>query len=449
MDVVILVHDRSDWASLCVQAVESFAVNPVRIIVVDSASTEEKTKTWFKEIEDRGHTVVHLAENRSFSEGVNIGVGTGSAPFICLLNDDAIVQEGFDAILMQDAAPKHVGLVGARSNYASGPQMDPTFIGEPPFLVFVCVAMRRDVWEKVGPMDSINFDGWSSEDLDYAWRVRKHGFKLALSSAYVMHAGSRTLATTTGDITARQRNDQKYNQRLVDKWGKDWIKENTQLQQRGLVATFHAEEHTRVAFMGNLMGLRRTDGVGFSYYHHSRSPIHIARQLVCDYAYDQGFDWLVMLDDDATFQSDILRRFLSHQKEVVCSLAYQRRPPYLACAYDTEPGGMMGVPLETIEHTGLRKVDVSGFHCSMIKTSIIKKLRDGTKDADGKVVVPGTRAYFGGFEEKVGEDFAFCLNLRKLGIPVYVDTDHIAGHIGSAIVVDEAYKKAFREGRAP
>jgi GT2 family glycosyltransferase len=449
MDVIILVHDVPAWADLCIRAVEAHTKNSVRIIVVDNASVLPETKAMLKEVSKRGHTVIHLNENKSFSNGVNVGVNAGSSKFICVLNDDAIVTDGWDGQLIQDASQKEVGLVGARSNFASGAQMDPSFIGEPPFLVFVCVAMRREVWEKVGPMDEINFDGFSSEDLDYSWRVVKHGFKLKVSNAFVLHAGSRTLAATTGDALARQRNDQKYNQRLVEKWGREWIVDHSRLQSRGLVATYSAEEFTRIDFLRSLMGLRRTDGVGFSYYHHTRSPIHLARQLVADYALDNGFDWLVQIDDDATFPDDLLRRLLSHQKDVVCALAYQRRPPYLACAYDTEKDGIMGAALEGIEHTGLRKVDVSGFHCSIIRTSVFKRLREGTKDADGKVLVPGTRAYYGGFENKVGEDFAFCLNLRKLGIPVHVDTELIAGHIGSAMVIDEAYKKAHKEGRAP
>lgn len=42
-----------------------------------------------------------------------------------------------------------------------------------------------------------------------------------------------------------------------------------------------------------------------------------------------------------------------------------------------------------------------------------------------------------------------ALNLRAIGVPVYVDTDLISGHLGSAVHIDEAYKKAFKEGRAP
>ncbi len=457
MDIVVLTHKSGGWLELCIRAVESFTKNPYRLILVDSASTDPQTKEALAAAEKRGHTVLRLAENKSFSSGINAGVALGTSKFICILNDDAMVTEGWDSFLIQDASPKEVGMVGARSNYASGAQGDPSFIGDPPYLVYVCVAMRREVWDKVGPLDGVTFDGFSSEDLDHCWRIKKAGFKLKVSNAFVLHAGSRTLAATQGDALVRQRNDLKYNQRLLEKWGKEWVTENSRLQQRGLIATFHAEEHTRVAFLGNLMGLKRSDGVGFSYYHHTRSPIHLARQLVCDYALDSGYDWLVQLDDDATFPSDLLRRLLSHQKEVVCALAYQRKPPYLACAYDTEPGGIMGTPLEGIENTGLRKVDVSGFHCSLIKTSVIKKLREGTKDAEGKVLVPGTRAYFGGFGEvgpdgkplNIGEDFKFSLALRQIGIPVYVDTGLIAGHIGSAVVVDEAYKRAYKEGRVP
>jgi hypothetical protein len=191
------------------------------------------------------------------------------------------------------------------------------------------------------------------------------------------------------------------------------------------------------------MGLRRSDGIGFSYYHHKRTPIPFARTLVADYALDQGFDWLVQLDDDATFPSDLLRRLLAHQKDVVCALAYQRRPPHLACAYEIGADGMIGKTLEGIEHTGLRRVDVSGFHCSIMRTSVIKRLREGVKDEAGNVTVPGTRQYYGGFDNKVGEDFAFCLNCKKIGVQIHVDTELISGHIGDSIIVDEAYKQRF------
>lgn len=449
LDIVMLVHDVPEWADLAIRAVEYHTKNPYRLIIVDNGSKLLETKDMLYDAEIRGHTVLRLSENRSFSSGVNAGVRLGKAKFICILNDDALVTEGWDGALLQDASDKFTGMVGARSNYVSGPQGNPAFTGEPPYLIFVCVALRRQVWEAVGPMDEETFDGFSSEDLDYSWRVVKAGYRLKVSSAFVLHAGSRTLAATMGDAEARGRNDAKYNARLIDKWGKEWIRAHSQLEGRVLVTSYHAEEWTRVSFMNAVLGLKKSDGVGFAFHSLTRAPIHAARQLMCDYALDHGFDWLVQLDDDATFPVDLIRRLLSHQKDVICALAYQRKPPHLTCAFEIGTDGQMGIPLEGIEHTGLRRVDVSGFHCSLLRTSVIQRLRDGLKDVEGKVLVPGTRQYFGGFENKLGEDFAFCLNLKKLGIPMYVDTEVISGHIGQAIHVDEAYKAAWKAGVTP
>lgn len=431
VDIVVLVHDKSEWADLCVRSVEAFTKNSFRLIIVDSGSREEKTREWLEAQKHKGHTVLHK-ENTSFSSGVNMGVQAGNAKFIIVLNDDAIVTEGWDTALLTDASDKYTGLVSA--SYPGAP----AFAGEVLFSVFVCVCLRREVWNAVGPMDAETFDGFSSEDLDYSWRVRKAGYKLKASTGFVMHAGSRTLSSTVGDEVERQRNNLKYNQRLFDKWGKEFAFANSKPQKRGVVVTYHAEEWTRVEFMKNLMGLRRSDGVGFEYLQIARAPIHHARQIAMDWAVDSGMDWVVQLDDDATFPNDLLRRLLSHNREVVTAIAYQRKPPHLTCVFELGPDGLLGAPMEGIEHTGLRKADVSGFHCSIVHTSVIKKMREA-----------GIKQYFGGFENRVGEDFAFCLNMKKLGIPLHVDTELISGHIGSAIVVDEAYKREFtaRGGR--
>jgi len=463
LDIIMLVHDQAGWADLAIRAVERFTQNPYRLIVVDSASVEPATHQLFKDVKERGHTVIHLKENKSFSNGVNTGVAAGSSKYICVLNDDAIVTEGWDSALLQDATPKHVGIVGASSNYASGPQMDPTFVGEPPYLVFVCVALRREVWDQIGPMDEETFDGFSSEDIDYVWQVRKAGYKLAVSrGAFVLHAGSRTLAVKVGAhgeggvplTELRARNDSKYNARLIDKWGKEWVAKYQTTKKKILLVSYHPEEWTRVRFMDDFFKLR-TKALGeYDFMRVTRMPIAAARNAVADYALDGGFDWILQLDDDATFPPDLLQRLFAHDKDVVCALAYQRKPPHLTCAFELGPDGMMGTPMEGIEHTGLRRVDISGFHCSLMRTEVIKRLREGLKETDGseKVIVPGTRHYYGWFantEIKVGEDFAFCLNLKKLGIQIHVDTELISGHIGDAIVVDEAYKKAFNAGRAP
>lgn len=438
MDIVVLVHDQAGWADLAIRAVEHHTKNPYRLIIVDSASKEEKTKALLRDAKERGHTVVHLSENRSFSNGVNAGVRVGHSKYVVVLNDDALVTEGWDTAMLQDASSKEVGLVGARSNYAAGAQGDPGFVGEPPFLVFVCVCFKRELWEKtVGPLDEETFDGFSSEDLDYSWRVLKAGLKLRVSNAFVLHAGSRTLLAQLQNADALNRNNQKYNERLIDKHGRDWFTAHTQVRPKVLVVSFHAEEHTRVAFLARLVMLKASGGLGFAYHQFTRMHIQAARQLACDLALNEGYDILVMIDDDAIFPPDTVGRLYQHFSktvdgkpvDMVSALAYQRMVPYNPCIFETDLEGK-GRVLEGYERTGLRRVDASGMHLTMLRTSVIKRFREA-----------GVMNYFGGFENKFGEDIAFSANMKKLGIPMYCDTDFVAGHIGSSVVVDEAFRK--------
>lgn len=444
LDIVVLVHDRADWADLCVRAVENLTSTPYRLIIVDSASVEQKTQDFFKDVERRGHTVVRLAENRSFSNGVNAGVMAGDAKFICLLNDDAIVTDGWDKALVQDLVTRDIGMTGARSNAASGPQSDPSFIGEPPFLVFVCVALRRDVWNAVGPLDEVTFDGFSTEDIDYSWRVKKAGYKLKVSNAFVLHAGSRTIATKIATtVDAQIRNNQKYNQRLIEKWGKEFAIKNSLTVKKVLVASHHATQWCAVDFMDDFVNMKAYGGYAFHFIRVVRTPIHIGRTAAANAALDGGFDYLVQLDDDARFPPDTIRRLLVHQKDVVTSLAYQRKPPHMPCIFEIGEDGIMGAHLEGWEHTGLRRVDAAGFHVSATATSVFKRMRAYRSETRPN----GIQNYYGSFGDKVGEDFAFSLACKEIGVQIYCDTEFIAGHMGDAINVNEEYRQKFVAGR--
>lgn len=465
IDIVMLISKQGTWSDLAIRAVEHHTKNPYKLWIVDQAVTDPNVKAVINAAKSREHTVVYMAENRSFSNGNNAGIRAGSAKYVVILNDDAIVAENWDGAFIQDLSDKSVGLVAARTNYAAGPSGDPGFVGDPPWVAFVCVGFRREIFESVvGPMDEENFTGFAAEDLDYCFQIRKAGLKIKLSNAYVLHAGSRSIPVLTSggskdaEIVRASYNahNEKYNRVLVEKWGKDFVTANTKLKQKVLVTSYHAEHWTRVRFAGALLTLKAgsSSGVagggpdggnfGFTYYQHVRTPIHLARQLVCDYALKEGYDVLVQIDDDATFNSDLIRRLLSHNKEVVTTLAYQRKPPYLPCVYErTSQDAVVGNPMENLEQTGLRKVDISGFHVSALRLSVIRKMRDyrSTK------FPAGITEYWGGWE-RAGEDFCFCRNLVEIGVPLYCDTDIIVGHIGEEPVIDQNYRRLYRDGKA-
>lgn len=466
IDVVMLISKQGTWSDLAIRAVEHHTKNSYRLIIVDQAVTDPAVRKVIDDAKQRGHTVVHMGENRSFSNGNNAGIRAGNSKYVVILNDDACVAESWDSHFIQDLTDKSVGLVAARTNYAAGPSGNPGWVGEPPWFAFVCVGFRREIFETVGPMDEENFTGFSAEDLDYCFRVRKAGYKLKLSNAYVLHAGSRSIpAYTSGgskdaNLVRSSYNDHnaKYMRILEEKWGRDFVAEQTKLRQRVLVVSYHAEHWTRVRFAGSLLTLKagstgdsNTSGggpdgqnFGFTYYQHVRTPIHLARQMVCDFALKEGYDVLVQIDDDATFPSDLIRRLLLHNKDVVTALAYQRKPPYLPCVYERiNKDTVNGNPIENLEQTGLRKVDISGFHVSALRLSVIQKMRDYRSDK----FTNGITEYWGGWE-RAGEDFCFSRNLAEIGVPLFCDTDILVGHIGEEPIIDQNYRRLYRDGRA-
>src|ERR1700733_8128940 len=104
----MLVSNQPTWADLAIRAVEHQTRNAYRLILVDQATTDPKMAEVLSGAKARGHTVLPMAENRSFSNGNNAGIRIGTSKFVCILNDDAMVTEGWDAAMIQDCSQKEV-----------------------------------------------------------------------------------------------------------------------------------------------------------------------------------------------------------------------------------------------------------------------------------------------------------------------------------------------------
>jgi GT2 family glycosyltransferase len=149
--------------------------------------------------------------NRGFAGGNNDGLKIASGAFLILLNSDCIVTknwiEGLTSLLSQDPT---IGLAGPVSNSAGNEQRIFTMGSTPEeimaeglawvsnsrggrfeteMLTFFCVALRRDVLDRVGMLDE-NFGLGFYEDDDYCMRARQTGYKLICAEdAFVYHRG--------------------------------------------------------------------------------------------------------------------------------------------------------------------------------------------------------------------------------------------------------------------
>ncbi len=168
-------------------------LDPSRIVIVDDGARKEG-----EHMVPAGVTWVDGVKPFVFSRNINLGVkACGDARTFILLNDDAEVLSlcGFD--LLSDYLRQQpqtgilsAGIQGTVGNERQRFKNEAQVTDEPQRLVFICVAISRAVWERVGPLDE-RFVGYGCEDDDYSWRVRRVGLSLRTHHRCVVrHDGS-------------------------------------------------------------------------------------------------------------------------------------------------------------------------------------------------------------------------------------------------------------------
>ncbi len=132
---------------------------------------------------------------------------------------------------------------------------------------------------------------------------------------------------------------------------------------------------------------------------------------------DEGFSHLLFLDCDQTFPSSTMRRLLVHKKPVVAANVATK-------GFPTKPTARrVGDLVYTTENSkGLEQVDRVGTGIMMIDLSIMSSIPKPWFSASS-VAEDG---------EQYGEDWWFCQQLEKSGIPIYIDHDLSweVGHLG-------------------
>jgi GT2 family glycosyltransferase len=180
---------------------EDWTLDP---LVVDNGSTDGSVPALRAEFPDI--EVLALLENRRFAGGNNAGLAQAlaqGAEAVALLNNDtkadpalferlllALEQDpkaGAAAPLIYYGAPSgRIWYAGATANVALGTtahrglrQLDQgqyRSVEETGYLTGCCLLARREVWEKVGPLDERYFI--YAEDVDWCLRARRAGYRL-------------------------------------------------------------------------------------------------------------------------------------------------------------------------------------------------------------------------------------------------------------------------------
>jgi len=209
--VIVVTYNNLPLSKLCLESIFQRTDYPnFEVIVVDNASTDG-TPQWLtqKAQEEPRLRLILNAENRGFAAANNQALRLAQGRFLCLLNNDTVVTRGWLSTLIGYLQQQPgVGMVGPVSNAVGNAAKVPVAyrnlkhmhrwaeeycrrhqnVTEPiDMLGFFCVAMRRDVFRKVGELDE-QFGLGYFEDDDYCRRVRAAGYELRFArDAFVHH----------------------------------------------------------------------------------------------------------------------------------------------------------------------------------------------------------------------------------------------------------------------
>jgi GT2 family glycosyltransferase len=235
VSIIIVSYNTRQFISLCLAALAGTAGDLTReVIVIDNASTDGSVEMIEREFP--WVTLVRNPSNLGYAKAVNLGMRLARARYSLVLNPDVEVAEGSVASLVafMDRNPG-VGIASAKLVYPDGSlQMScRTFYTLPVVLLRrtplgklfpnakltrehlmldwdhnserlvdwvtgACMMVRREAYESVGGMDERFF--LYLEDVDWCYRMGKHGWKVAyVPSAVMKHHYRRESARLVPD----------------------------------------------------------------------------------------------------------------------------------------------------------------------------------------------------------------------------------------------------------
>ena len=237
VSIIILTRNGLEYTKKCIESIFQMTKFPFEIIIVDNGSTDGTCEY----LQNLGRKIVLIrnSSNLGFPKACNQGIRKARGDYICLLNNDVVVTEGWlEGLLECLESHTSIGMVGPMSNWVSGPQlvinpgysdMDEmhafarefrkAFRGrwfQLPRLVGFCLLMRRELIEKIGLLDE-RFGLGSFEDDDLSLRARLAGYKLyCAGDVFVHHFGNKTYQGEKIDYNSLMEENRR---KFLEKWG--------------------------------------------------------------------------------------------------------------------------------------------------------------------------------------------------------------------------------------
>ncbi len=242
--VVVITRDNLPFLRISVESVLAHTMDvSYELIVVDNGSSDG-TGDYLERLAavHRHVAVVDAKENLGFARGGNRGLDRARGETLVLLNDDTAVAPEWLPRLLAHLDRPGVGAVGPSTNRIGNEAEAETtyttwggFLDEAaqrateldgqafeiPTLAMFCLAMRRSVWQSIGPLDE-RFEIGLLEDDDYALRIRNAGMQSLCADDVLVHHFGETSFGKLVSSGERARILAANRARFEEKWGTRW-----------------------------------------------------------------------------------------------------------------------------------------------------------------------------------------------------------------------------------
>lgn len=244
VSIVVVTFNNLVLNRLCLESVlGNTDCSSYEVIVVDNGSTDG-TATYLQELVagSAALRVIFNERNLGFACATNQGLAAATGDVLVLLNNDTIVPPGWLTGLRRHLENPAVGLVGSVTNRAGNEaEIDASYRTYRELVEYAqgytrahegeyfdirtatmfCVAMRRDVYARVGSLDE-RFELGMFEDDDYSIRVRQAGLRVVCAEdAFVHHFGGASVGGLA-PVGEYGRVFHANRRRFEEKWGVRW-----------------------------------------------------------------------------------------------------------------------------------------------------------------------------------------------------------------------------------
>lgn len=212
VSIIIITYNNIEITKGCLDSIFANTAYPnYELIIIDNASTDD-TRNYLRYL-SRIHQNVNVILNNSnlgFAAANNQGLKAADGSYLVLLNNDTVVTKGWIDTFIKHLEDPQVGMLGPVTNSVGNEAKISTDyknfeemarfaeryteqhrgeVFDISMLAMFCVAMRRDVFERVGLLDEA-FGIGMFEDDDYSRRIKAVGLKtVCIMDVFIHHYG--------------------------------------------------------------------------------------------------------------------------------------------------------------------------------------------------------------------------------------------------------------------